>query len=96
MVSRREVSYEKVTLSGNFFFWLSVNAGAEKEFGVTIERNGRNVLERAKSARPFDIKDDEALLQAAQNEYFLPIIAYVGQPWVLPAGAFSGETTGAN
>ncbi|MGU3796279.1 hypothetical protein [Vibrio diabolicus] len=53
-------------------------------------------MERAKSARPFDIKDDEALLQAAQNEYFLPIIAYVGQPWVLPAGAFSGETSGAN
>ncbi|EHU5133915.1 phosphohydrolase [Vibrio parahaemolyticus] len=68
----------------------------EKEFGVTIDRNGRNVLERAKSARPFDIKDDEALLQAAQNEYFLPIIADVGQPWVLPAGAFSGETSGAN
>ncbi len=31
-----------------------------------------------------------------QNEYFLPIIADIGQPWVLPVGAFSGETSGAN
>ncbi|HAV1520127.1 TPA: phosphohydrolase [Vibrio parahaemolyticus] len=68
----------------------------EDDFGLAISRDGRNVLERARAAKPFEIKDDEALLQAAQKEYFLPIILKENQPWVLPSGAFASESSGAN
>jgi 3'-phosphoadenosine 5'-phosphosulfate sulfotransferase (PAPS reductase)/FAD synthetase len=68
----------------------------EEIFGLSIHRSGLNVLERAKSAKPFDIKDSEALLQASQKEYTLPIFVPEGEQWKLPPGAFAQESSGAS
>ncbi|ENN6469951.1 phosphohydrolase [Vibrio vulnificus] len=68
----------------------------EARFGVTISRTGKNVLERAKAGRPFDIDDVEALDQASRSEYTLPIFTPEGQKWKLPPGAFATEASGAS
>ncbi|NMS52715.1 phosphohydrolase, partial [Vibrio parahaemolyticus] len=43
-------------------------ADYEDEFGVTIARSGKNVLDRATSTTPFIIDDEEALQQSFQKE----------------------------
>lgn len=68
----------------------------ERQFGTAISRKGQTVLERAKMARPFEISDEEALLQATCKDYSLPIFVPDEQPWILPSGAFNGESAGAN
>jgi hypothetical protein len=47
-------------------------------------------------AEPLDIDDELALRQASRNEYELPIFVPENQPWILPAGAYSGLSAGAN
>jgi len=68
----------------------------EEEFGTAISRNGKTVIERAAMAEPMDIDDELALRQASRNEYELPIFVPENQPWILPAGAYSGLSAGAN
>ncbi|MDW2007603.1 hypothetical protein R7P37_19350 [Vibrio sp. 431] len=70
-------------------------ADYEDEFGVTIARSGKNVLDRATSTTPFIIDDEEALQQSFQKEYTLPIFVPDDKIWTLPKGAFSTESSGA-
>ncbi len=75
---------------------LTPIAAYEDEFGLSIHRNGKNVIERAKSAKPIQIKDEEALKQAVDPEYKLPIFLGDNEKWKLPAGAFAKESSGAS
>lgn len=70
-------------------------ADYENQFGVTIARSGKNVLERATSSTPFVIDDVEALQQSFQKEYALPIFVPDNKIWTLPKGAFSTESSGS-
>ncbi|BBM67690.1 MULTISPECIES: phosphoadenosine phosphosulfate reductase domain-containing protein [Vibrio] len=67
----------------------------EKEFGVTICRTGQNILERALSTSPLEIDDSEALAQAMDTEYKLPLFNKPEENWELPPGAFASESAGA-
>jgi len=67
----------------------------EDRFRTTISRNRINVIDLGASVASLDITDEEALLQAAQEEYRLPVLVPEGQRWKLPAGAFGGEACGS-
>jgi 3'-phosphoadenosine 5'-phosphosulfate sulfotransferase (PAPS reductase)/FAD synthetase len=67
----------------------------EKEFGTTISRKRINIIDVSAQAKPMQIDDDEALKQATQEEYMLPIILPEGATWKLPKGAFRKEGCGA-
>lgn len=66
----------------------------ELEFDTTIHRSKKTVAELANRAQPLEIDDLEALKQATQETYNLPIFAQPGQ-WQTPAGAFGTEGCGA-
>ena len=66
----------------------------ELEFGTTIHRSKKTVAELANRAQPLEIDDLEALKQATQETYNLPVFAQPGQ-WQMPAGAFGTEGCGA-
>lgn len=68
----------------------------EDTFGTTISRSGINVKQRALRSKPMKITDSDALKQSFSKEYFLPIFASQHEKWTLPAGAFSGESSGAS
>ncbi|EGQ8541916.1 phosphoadenosine phosphosulfate reductase family protein [Vibrio parahaemolyticus] len=68
----------------------------EEEFGMAISRNGKTVIERAAMAEPLEIADVLALRQSICKDYDLPIFVPDKQPWILPAGAYSGLSAGAN
>ena len=68
----------------------------ERDFGVTISRSRRDVITIAQEARPFEINDLEALEQAMQTSYILPILAESDAEWKLPAGAFAREGCGSD
>lgn len=67
----------------------------ENRFGKTISRSRVNVIDLASSVRPFEIRDTEALGQAFQRDYSLPVLVRPGDTWEVPAGAFSKEECGA-
>lgn len=67
----------------------------ENEFGTTISRNRINVIDVSKQAEPFKIEDTEALKQAMEEKYTLPIILPDNAEWKLPAGAFGNEGCGS-
>lgn len=69
--------------------------GYEKQFNLTIDRGGLNVLERADKGIPMTIHDEGVLHQITNKEYILPIFAKPGE-WTLPAGAFGVGTSGAS
>ena len=71
-------------------------AAYEDEFGTTISRNRINVVVVGQQAKPFEIRDLEALEHAMQHEYTLPIILPHDAKWVLPAGAFGSEGCGSD
>jgi len=71
-------------------------AAYEDRFGVTISRKRVNVLAMAKSAKPFEVTDLEALGQAGSHEYLLPVILPEGVAWTLPKGAFGKEGCGSD
>jgi len=66
----------------------------EEQFGTTIARSGQNVLQVAATARPFEIEDLEALAQATQSEYTLPVLTSASE-WKMPVGAFGSEGCGS-
>ncbi len=68
----------------------------ELEFACTISRSGKSVAELAKAAKPFQIDDEEALLQAVNERYTLPVRQSSCEPWKVPAGAFRQEQCGAS
>src|SRR5690554_3708573 len=59
----------------------------ESRFGTTINRNRINVVDVSMMAKPLEIDDKEALIQAMQQEYKIPIIQSQAD-WRLPVGAF--------
>nr|WP_286241275.1 phosphoadenosine phosphosulfate reductase family protein [Neptuniibacter halophilus] len=79
------------TLREHFPGSLDAIAAYEERFETTISRNRINILDVSKQARPLDIEDEEAFVQAMKHEYSLPIIQSSGD-WVMPRGAF--EKTG--
>lgn len=70
-------------------------AGYEKEFNCTISRKLINVIDLGATAPAFEIDDLEALQQASQRNYVLPIFTPEGQSWQLPKGAFGSEGCGS-
>lgn len=70
-------------------------AAYEDEFQSTISRQRINVLDLSATAEAFDITDLEALAQADNPEYTLPVFTPEGQTWKLPAGAFTTEGCGS-
>lgn len=64
----------------------------EMEFDTTISRNRINVIDLGAQNAPLEIDDVEALGQAIQAEYTLPIRG----DFTLPAGAYGTEGCGAN
>lgn len=71
-------------------------AAYEDRFGVTISRKRMNVLALARTAKPFEVNDLEALEQAGSHEYLLPVLLPEGQAWKTPLGAFGKEGCGAD
>lgn len=71
-------------------------AELEKRFDCTISRNRINVVDLATQSQAFEITDTEALAQAVETEYRLPVLLPEGQPWKMPAGAFGSEGCGAS
>lgn len=70
-------------------------AAYEKEFDCTISRKLINVVDLSATAEAFNITDMDALAQASQAEFTLPIFTPEGQKWELPPGAFGKEGCGS-
>lgn len=70
-------------------------AGYEDEFGCTISRQRINVIDLSATANAFEIEDMEALEQASNRDYTLPIFTPEDQSWRMPVGAFGTEGCGA-
>lgn len=83
------------TIAEHFPDRLLQIAGYEERFNTTISRNRINVLDISSSARPFDIEDADALIQAAKDEYTLPVLCDP-KDWKMPAGAFGAEGCGSD
>ncbi len=71
-------------------------AAYEDRFGTTISRQKINVIAIAGTAKPRRIDDIEALVQAFEEEYTLPVLLGNGEKWVMPAGAFGKEGCGSD
>lgn len=71
---------------------LKLVADYENQFGLTISRNKKNVIELASDAKPMHIDDIDALSQAMEREYTLPVLAH--GKWHVPKGAFADFTCG--
>lgn len=65
----------------------------EGQFGLTISRDKKSVLELAKHSAPMMIEDREALDQASKCDYQLPVTCKP-KDWVMPAGAFNEGSCG--
>ena len=70
-------------------------ANYENRFGVTISRKRINVLDLSQNISPINITDEEALLQAVNPVYTLPVIN-MSKEWVLPGGAYNREKCGSD
>ncbi len=66
-------------------------ANYENRFGVTISRKRINVLDLSQNISPINITDEEALLQAVNPVYTLPVINMSKNGCYLV-----GRTTGRN
>ncbi|MFL9611103.1 phosphoadenosine phosphosulfate reductase family protein [Methylobacillus sp. Pita2] len=71
---------------------LAAIAAYEERFGTTINRKRIPIMDVARQAKPMEIHNQEALIQAMQHEYTLPVIG-AGE-WQLPAGAFNKSGCG--
>lgn len=67
-------------------------ADLEEEFGVSISQSRTFLRKLVQGVAPLNIQDEEALIQATEKEYRLPITT---SHWKLPAGAFNAESAGA-
>jgi len=72
---------------------LDLIGAYETRFGTTINRNRINVIDLSKKAKPLEIDDREALMQAMKRDYSLPIIQQ-GGTWLLPPGAHAKTNCG--
>jgi hypothetical protein len=79
------------TLRHHFPGSLDALAAYEERFGTTISRDRIGILDLSKQARPLDIDDEEAFVQALKEEYTLPVIQSASSAWQMPPGAF-GQT----
>lgn len=70
-------------------------AAYEDEFKSTISRQRINVLDLGATAEAFNITDLDALAQAENREYTLPVFTPEGLSWKLPPGAFGKEGCGS-
>ena len=70
-------------------------AAHEKDFGVTISRKSIPIMDIASSVKPLEIADLEALQQAMEHEYTLPVMCSP-HAWLKPVGAFSKTACGAS
>ena len=70
-------------------------ASYEDRFGVTISRKRINVLDLSQNISPINITDEEALLQAVNPVYTLPVISMTKE-WLLPGGAYNREKCGSD
>lgn len=78
------------TLRHHFPGSLDAVAAYEKRFNTTINRNRINILDVSQQAKPLDINDPEAFIQAMNPEYSLQVLQSKDTgTWTLPAGAFS-------
>ena len=82
------------TLDRYFPERLARIAAYEERFGATISRKQLNVRQVAAQAIPFEITDIEALAQATDPEYHLPVLV-PSKDWLLPPGAFGSEGCGS-
>ncbi len=69
-------------------------ASYENRFGVTISRSKINVIAVGETSRPLKIDDIDALGQAYEEKYTLPVLLTEGETWVQPVGAFGKEGCG--
>jgi 3'-phosphoadenosine 5'-phosphosulfate sulfotransferase (PAPS reductase)/FAD synthetase len=70
-------------------------AGYEEQFKTTVSRKRINVIDLGNTSGAFEITDLEALEQAYNEEYSLPVINAPDEKWVMPAGAYGKEGCGA-
>ncbi|OXR48051.1 phosphohydrolase [Pusillimonas sp. T2] len=77
------------TLRHHFPGSLDAIADYEQQFGCTISRERIPIMDLSKRARPIEIHDVEALGQALDRTYRLPIFATDDTLWATPAGAFA-------
>lgn len=70
-------------------------AAYEDSFGTAISRTGKNVIQISEHVEPIEISDIEALEQAKNNDYALPVVLQNHERWVLPPGAYSTESAGS-
>ncbi|WHF58015.1 phosphoadenosine phosphosulfate reductase family protein (plasmid) [Shewanella xiamenensis] len=82
------------TLRHHFPGSLDAIAAYETRFNTTISRDRINVIDVSKKARPLEINDKEALIQAMKTEYELPVILTSSSDWQLPSGAFGKSGCG--
>ncbi|MFU2510589.1 phosphoadenosine phosphosulfate reductase family protein [Pseudoalteromonas sp. ASV78] len=81
------------TLRHHFQGSLDKIAEYENQFGITISRSRKGVMHLSEMAKPLDIEDREAFLQALKKDFTLPITQPVID-WKLPAGAFNKSSCG--
>lgn len=67
----------------------------EQKFDTTVSRKRINVVDLGLTADAIDITDMEALSQARQREYELPVFYGRDSEWKMPSGAFGKEGCGA-
>jgi 3'-phosphoadenosine 5'-phosphosulfate sulfotransferase (PAPS reductase)/FAD synthetase len=82
------------TIEKYFPHRIGAIAGYETQFGTTISRARIPIFDVARSAKPMELEDLEALEQAGLHEYFLPVIGAPGV-WKMPIGAFGKEGCGS-
>ncbi len=83
------------TLKRHFPGSLDKIAAYEEQFGITIHRKQIPIMDVSRKAKPLDIADKEAFLQALKQEYTLPV-TQSSSSWKLPAGAFNKSECGPN
>lgn len=77
------------TLRHHFPGSLDAIATYEDRFGTTISRDRISIIDVSKLAKPLEIDDREAFIQALNRDYSLPIIQTPGENWYLPTGAYT-------
>lgn len=76
------------TLRHHFPGSLDAIADYENRFGTTIDRKRISIVDVSKQAKPLEIQDKQAFIQAMEREYSLPV-REPGQVWLLPSGAYT-------
>lgn len=84
------------TLRHHFPGSLDAIARYEQQFGCTISRERIPIMDLSQRAKPFEIHDLQALEQAMNSSYTLPVLTSEQASWQMPAGAFVRTGCGPN